>query len=220
MPALSTQDLIAAAVTAVEQHLRIGPGLGIASGVDLRWRLGEALDAVAGARMPYYSAAVVAVAKALIPIYGLGFSTTVLFDSRRLFAVCPYRAKLPREMTWMQVRAMLQDRGKEFTPGRASGKTAKPCSQELRRLCRRTVALLAPTWVEVATDDPHRMLFWDLRGYVEIRLGETVASPRGTPGKPASAVVVQWYRGRVRAELIGRQKSFSAEEFSKAFHEP
>lgn len=217
MPRPPVDAMIAAAIVAVEEHGDIGPGFGISPGVDLHWRLGHALTAVVGNRMPYDTAGVTAVATALRKIYGKGFNRTVIFDSRRLYAACPRRTDLPRGLSWMKVRRILCNGALCDDAFSRTTTTTRPCTAELRRLARRAMRVVAPQCLDIRTADPHHLAVLNDRRRIDIWID---AVPRRRAARTAAVLLVTWASRRLVVRWLGRSGGMTADAIRTAILSP
>lgn len=148
-----------AAMTAIADHLRLGPGYGMAALVDLRWRIGTALSPEGKTKMPYRSMRTRILAERLGDALGKGYNSTVIFDARRLVRRYPKRGDLPRFATWAELRPFIR----QVPPRRQPKQNAalrRPGLLELRRLVKRAVLIWTrEIWLELPCQHPSALLF-------------------------------------------------------------
>lgn len=158
-PSPELDAITTAAMTAIADHLRLGPGYGMAALVDLRWRIGTALSPEGKTKMPYRSMRTRILAERLGEALGKGFNSTVIFDARRLVRRYPKRGDLPRFVTWVELRPFIR----QVPPRRQPKQNAAlqhPGLLELRRLVKRAVLIWTKeSWLELPCQHPSALQF-------------------------------------------------------------
>jgi len=157
-------------MVAIGDHLRLGPGFGMSAKVDLRWRIGAALTPVGKTRMPYKSVMTKFLADRLSQALGPGYSSTMLYDARRLHIRYPRRGNIPSFAMWTDLRrfiAKIPPRGRP----KQDAKLRRPGLIELRRLMRRAVQIWTEgRWLELPCKHPAALRFIDGDVVVVIRI--------------------------------------------------
>lgn len=161
--------LTATAMKAIGDHLRIGPGYGMAGLIDLRWRIGNALSPEGKTRMPYKSVLTRALAERLSEALGKGFSSTMIFDARRFILAYPRRTDIPRFVMWSKLRPFVRKDPPRGQPQETAG-LRRPGLIELRRLAKRAIQLWKMNWLALPCQHPSALLYRDGKVIVMVRI--------------------------------------------------
>ncbi|MBN8523952.1 MAG: hypothetical protein J0M02_01320 [Planctomycetes bacterium] len=153
--------MIVAALGAVGDHLRLGPGYGMTPEIDLRWRLGDAILPKGRTRMPYRRALSRSLAEHLAKYLGRGYNESMVFEALRLRATYPRREAIPRFTTWTDLRPCVANREPSRRSPKPRARLRHPGLIELRRILRRAIAAWAPDWIELPCRHPAALLFKD-----------------------------------------------------------
>lgn len=194
-PSPELDAVTTAAMTAIADHLRLGPGYGMAALVDLRWRIGTALSPEGKTKMPYRSMRTKVLAERLGEALGKGYNSTVIFDARRLVRRYPKRSDLPRFATWAELRPFIR----QVPPRRRHKQNAalqRPGLLELRRLVKRAVLIWSDEhWLELPCRHPSALLFSDGDVDVVIRIIQPALRYIPIPAfdeRGKTVIVVRW----------------------------
>lgn len=161
-PSPELDAVTTAVLIAIGDHLRLGPGYGMAELVDLHWRIGTALSPEGNSKMPYRSRRTKVLANLLSKAIGKGYNTTVIFDARRLVRRYPRRGDLPRFVTWVELRPYIRlDPPPPQREPKQNAALLRPGLLELRRIIKRAVLAWKENWLERPCRHPSALLFSD-----------------------------------------------------------
>lgn len=153
---------VVAALGAISNHLRIGPGYGMTPEIDLRWRLGDALMPDDSDRMPYGHKVVRALAGHLAKYLGKGYNESTIFEALRLRAAYRHRTDIPRFTTWTDLRPRIATRAPLRRAPKRRATLRQPGLIELRRIVRRAIAIWqGDAWIELPCRHPAALLYRD-----------------------------------------------------------
>lgn len=200
---------VVAALGAISDHLRIGPGYGMTPEIDLRWRLGDALMPEDNYRMPYGHNVVRALAGHLASYLGKGYNESTIFQALRLRAAYSSRAAIPRFVTWTDLRELIATRSPSRRTPKQRIELRQPGLLELRGIVRRAIAIWhGDAWTERFCRHPAALLYrdGDIMLLVRIIMSASSFMPMVEIDDNAPTVIELLWSGRPAIRCLKRHR--------------